>query len=309
MRTPAYLLVLVIVIGLLGSACGAGGYGGDTAAGDCFRNGTAAKFGWGTKVSCDEPHSVEVFAVRDAGAELGGYPRAALEQPGSQARRKYLALVRDFCEPAWSAYTGFAAFADSLAPKARPGAVLPAVYGDMALEASPADEWDDGVHTVVCYQVFGHPDPIGGQAITVDRPVLRTLHNDPADVPVQVRDCALSPVGDEAERRVACSEPHDREYLGHLDVARFVGLVPGLDQPFLDRFDSVTAPEQDWAVLDTLCGRLFGSVVGTGHPDITLLAQVYSRDKTWGWADHGYYHAVCFARSSQQVTHSVVRAH
>jgi hypothetical protein len=305
-RHPVTLFALVALVGLGAAACGGSGYGADTGPGDCFRSGTAAAFGWGTRVSCGEPHSVEVFAVRDVSAELGRYRRAALEQPGSPARLAYLALVRGFCEPAWSGYTGFAAYAASVAPNVRPGAVLPALYGDMALEAAPADDWDEGTHTVVCYQVFGHPEAQGAQAITVDRAVLGTMRAAPASVPAQVRDCALSPVADEAERRVACTEPHDREYLGHLDVAAFVGLVPGLDQRFLHRFDSVTAPARDWAVLDALCGRLFGRVAGAGGPGVTLLAQVYSRDRSWGWADDGYYHADCFARSDRQLTHSVV---
>ncbi len=295
------LAAAVLTLGGLSAACGNGT--GEVAVGDCFRSGTAAAFGWGTEVPCDRPHSVEVFAVRDVTAGYRDVPRAALEEEGNPARARYLALVTEICEPAWSDYSGFGELGSSLTPRA---VVRPAIYGDMALEANPAADWDAGRKTVICYQVLGRPGTDGEQPISVDRPVLETLGRAPAAVPLQVRDCALSPVGDQREKRVQCQEPHDREYLGHLDLAQFVGLVPGLDQAFLDRFNSVTAPGKDWAVLDGLCGRIFGALPGRSRPDITLLAQVYTADKTWGWADRGAYHAACFARTGQQVTRSVV---
>jgi Septum formation len=301
MRSVALVAAVLTTLGALGAACGYGT--GDVEVGDCFRSGTAAAFGWGTEVPCDRPHSVEVFAVRDVTDSYRDIPRAALEQEGNPARARYLALVTEFCEPAWSDYSGFGALGSSLTPRA---VVRPAIYGDMALEASPAADWDAGRKTVICYQVLGRPGGDGEQAISVDRPVLETLGRAPATVPLQVRDCALSPVGDQREKRVPCQEPHDREYLGHLDLAHFVGLVPGLDQAFLDRFNSVTAPDKDWAVLDGLCGRIFRSLPGRSRADITLLAQVYTADKTWGWAARGAYHTACFARTGQQVTRSVV---
>jgi hypothetical protein len=176
----------------------------------------------------------------------------------------------------------------------------------MALEASPAADWDAGNKIVICYQVFGRPGADGEQAISADRPVLEMFGRAPAAVPLQVRDCALSPTASRREQRVPCSEPHDREYLGHLNLAQFVGVVPGLDQALLDRFNSSAAPATDWAVLDGLCGRIFHALPGRSRPDITLLAQVYTADKTWGWADRGAYHTACFARTAQLVTRSVV---
>jgi Septum formation len=301
MRSAALVAAVLTTLGGLSAGCGHGA--GGVAAGDCFRTGSASAFGWGTEVPCDEPHSVEVFAVHDASEDFRDTPRAALEEEGNPARARYLALVREFCEPKWSNYSGFGELGGSLTPQA---VVLPAIYGDMALEASPAADWDAGRKTVICYQVFGRPGVDGEEAISVDHPVLTTVGTAPATVPIQVRDCAMSPVGDRREQRVPCSEPHDREYLGHLNLAQFVGLVPGLDQAFLDRFNSATAPAKDWAVLDGLCGRIFRSLPGHSRPDITLLAQVYTADKTWGWADGGGYHTACFARTGQQVTRSVV---
>jgi hypothetical protein len=301
MRRTALVTAILTTLGVLSAACGSSA--GDVRAGDCFRTGTAAAFGWGAEVPCDRPHSVEVFAVRDVTELFGDTPRRALEEDGNPARQRYLSLITEFCEPAWSNYSGFGELGSSLTPRA---VVLPAVYGDMALEASPAVNWDAGRKTVICYQVLGRPGTDGEQAISVDRPVLTMLGRAPAAVPLQVRDCAMSPVADQREKRVPCQEPHDREYLGHLNLAQFAGLVPGLDQAFLDRFNSVSAPAKDWAVLDGLCGRIFRSLPGHSRTDITLLAQVYTGDKTWGWADKGAYHAACFARTGQQATRSVV---
>lgn len=301
MRSVALVAAALTTFGVLSAGCGHDA--GDVAVGDCFRSGTPAAFGWGTEVRCDQPHAVEVFAVRDVTDIYRDTPRAALEEEGNPARQRYLALVKEFCEPAWSDYSGFGELGGSLSPRA---VVLPAIYGDMALEASPAADWDTGRRTVICYQVLGRPGTHGEQAILVDRPVLETLGRAPATVPPQVRDCAMSPAVGRPEERIPCTEPHDREYLGHLDLAQFVGQVPGLDQALLDRFNSVTAPAKDWAVLDGLCGRIFSSLPGRSRPDITLLAQVYTADKSWGWADEGAYHAACFARTGQQVTRSVV---
>ena len=304
MHGLACLPAALMTVGLLATACG--GYdAGSIEPGDCFRSGTAAAFGWGTEVSCDDQHTVEVFAVREVGDTLGTYSRAELDEAGSPAQQAYLALVSDFCEPAWSDYSGYGDLGSSLAPDA---VVLPAVYGDMALEATPAADWDGGNKAVICYQVFGRPERDGGSAISVDRPVLANLGRDPQDVPIQVRDCALSPTGDQGEQRRSCARPHDREYLGHLDLGDFVGRVPGLDQTFLDRFDSTTAPQQDWAVLDGLCGQIFTPLLEGGPAGTTVLAQVYTREERWGWADQGFYHAACFARTTQQVTHSVVHS-
>ena len=301
MRSAALGAAVLTTFGVLGAGCGDGI--GDVAVGDCFRTGTAAAFGWGTEVPCDRPHSVEVFAVRDVTDIFAGTPRSALEDAANPAQQRYLALMTEFCEPAWSDYSGFGELGGSLTPQA---VVLPAIYGDMALEASPAAEWDAGNKTVICYQVFGRPGADGEQAISVDHPVLGTFGRAPAVVPLQVRDCAMSPVASRPEQRVPCTAPHDREYMGHLNLTQFVGLVPGLDRAFLDRFNSVTAPAKDWAVLDGLCGRIFHGLPGRNRGDITLLAQVHTTDKTWGWADKGAYHAACFARTGQQATRSVV---
>jgi len=255
MRRLALFSAALTTVGVLSAACGYGS--GDVKAGDCFQTGTVAAFGWGTEVPCDRPHSVEVFAVRDVTALFGNTPRRALEEEGNPARQRYLSLITEFCEPAWSDYSGFGELGSSLTPLA---VVLPAVYGDMALEASPAADWDAGKRIVTCYQVLGRPGADSEQAISVDRPVLTMLGRAPAAVPLQVRDCAVSPVGEQREKRVPCQQPHDREYLGHLNLAQFVGLVPGLDQAFLDRFNSASAPAKDWAVLDGLCG----------HPDLAI---------------------------------------
>ena len=293
-------LLATLAVGLLSTGCADGA--GDVEAGDCFQSGTAAAFGWGTEVDCDRPHTVEVFAVRDVSATLGQYPRSALDAPGRPARQ-YLSLVTDFCEPAWSQYTGYGDLADALAPDA---VVLPAFYGDMAVEAAPVQEWERGNHIVICYQVFGRPEAPGAEPLRVDSSVLATVHRDPRAVPAQVRDCAITSRDGRAEQRVPCTTRHDREYLGHLDLAAFVGRVPGLDQPFLDRFDTATARDQDWAVLDGLCAGIFPPVLGAAREDIKLLAQVYTGDKSWGWADGGSYHVACFAQTAQQITRSVV---
>ncbi|HEX2297034.1 MAG TPA: septum formation family protein [Pseudonocardiaceae bacterium] len=301
MRRMLGLMAALAMAGLLSTGCADGT--GDVEAGDCFRDGTAAAFGWGTEVDCDRPHTVEVFAVRDVSATLGQFPRSALDTAGNPARQQYLALVTAFCEPAWSEYTGYGDLAAALAPDA---VVLPALYGDMALEAAPAQEWERGNHIVICYQVFGQPATPGEEPLRVDSPVLSTVNRDPGAVPAQVRDCASTSMDGQGEQRVLCTTPHDREYLGHLDLAQFVGRVPGLDQAFLDRFDTATAPAQDWAVLDGLCARIFPPVLGGVREDIMLLAQVYTGDKNWGWTDGGPYHAACFAQTKQQTTRSVV---
>lgn len=301
MRSVAVVAAVLTTLGVLSAGCGYDA--GDIAVGDCFRSGTPAAFSWDTEVRCDQPHSVEVFAVRDVTDIYRDIPRAALEEEANPARQRYLGLVKEFCEPAWSDYSGFGELGSSLSPQA---VVLPAIYGDMALEASPAADWDAGKKIVICYQVLGRPGVDGEQAILVDRPVLARLGRAPADVPLQVRDCAMSPAPPRREERVPCSEPHDREYLGHLNLAQFVGQVPRLDQAFLNGFNSLTAPAKDWAVLDGLCGRIFHSLPGGSRPDITVLAQVYSADPTWGWDDEGSYHTACFARTGQEVTRSVV---
>lgn len=301
MRRAIHLFVALATVGLVSPACG---YGfGDVGAGDCFQTGTTTAFAWDTEVSCNRLHTVEVFAVRDVSATLGNYPRSALNEDGNPARQQYLALITSFCEPAWSDYTGFSELGSSVAPDA---VVLPAIYGEMALEAAPAAEWDSGNRIVVCYQVLGRPETKGEQPIVADHPVLATLREPDADVPVAVRDCALSPADGNAEQRVSCAVPHDREYLGHLNLAQFVGHLPGLDQAFLDRFDSVTASAEDRAVLDTLCGQVFAPLLGAQRPDVTLRAQVYTRDATWGWANDGYYHAACFALIERPITGSIV---
>lgn len=301
MRRTIFLLAVLAMAGLPTTGCA--GDAGDVEAGDCFRTGTAAAFGWGTEVDCDQPHTVEAFAVRDVSATLGRFPRSALDEDGHPARQQYLALVTDFCESAWSDYTGYGNLGNSLAPDA---VVLPALYGDMALEATPAAEWDRGNKIVVCYQVFGQPETPDEQPLRVTSPVLATASRDPGSVPAEVRDCAATSADGQGERRVPCTTPHDREYLGHLDLAQFVGRTPGLDQAFLDRFDTATAPPTDWAVLDGLCAEIFPSVLGGAREDITLLAQVYTDDQSWGWAKEGAYHAACFAQTAQQVSRSVV---
>ncbi|MGH3766944.1 MAG: septum formation family protein [Pseudonocardiaceae bacterium] len=301
MRSTALAAAILTTAGVLSAACGSSTR--DVGVGNCFRTGTAAAFGWGSEVPCDRPHSVEVFAVRDVSGLFADTPRRALEEEGNPARQRYLSLTTEFCEPVWSDYSGFGDLGNALAPHA---VVLPAIYGDMALEASPAADWDAGRKTVICYQVLGRPGVDGEQAISVDRPVLTMLGRAPAAVPLQVRDCAMSPLAGQSEKRVSCQEPHDREYLGHLNLAQFVGRIPGLDQAFLDRFNSASAPAKDWAVLDGLCGRIFHSLPGHSRADISLLAQVHTGDPTWGWADKGAYHAACFARTGQQATRSVV---
>ncbi|MGH4016970.1 MAG: septum formation family protein [Pseudonocardiaceae bacterium] len=301
MRRATHLLAALTTVGLLSTACADDV--GDVEAGDCFRTGTAAAFGWGTEVDCDQPHTVEVFAVRDVSDTLGQFPRSTLGEEGNPARQQYLALVRDFCEPAWSQYTGYGELGASLAPDS---VVLPALYGDMALEATPAQEWDLGNKLVICYQVFGQPGRQEEAAISVDSPVLSALAQAPEEVPAQVRDCASTPVDGAGERRVSCLTPHDREYLGHLDLAEFTGSVPGLDQAFLDRFDTATASDEDWAVLDGVCAQIFPSLLGGARDDVAVLAQVYTGDESWGWADEGSYHAACFAKTERQITRSVV---
>lgn len=303
MRRTAFLLAALIAAGLLNSACGYDP--GDVQAGDCFSTGTAAAFGWGTEVPCDEPHTVEVFAVKDVSDTLGQYRREELQENGNPARQQYLALMRGFCEPEWSTYTGFGDLGESLAPDA---VVLPAIYGDMALEATPPSEWDgeNKNKAVICYQVFGRSGTDDEQPTVLDRRVLDTLVQPGAQIPLQVRDCTTSPTRDQGELRVSCDQPHDREYLGHLDLTQFLtGAVPGLDQAFLERLDSATSPQEDWDVLDGLCEHIFTPLLGSAREDINLQVEVYTEDPNWGWSD-GFYHAACYARPAQPITRSVV---
>lgn len=301
MRRTDLLLVALTVVGLLSAACAAGR--GDVEVGDCFRNGTATKFEWDTEVSCDQPHTVEVFAVRDvSAAPLGQFARGDLDDKGSPARQQYLQLLTEVCEPEWSRYTGYDKLGSSLAPDA---VVLPALYGDMTLEAAPEQEWTGGKKIVVCYQVLGRPGAQGEEPISVQRPVLRALSDDPAAVPIEVRDCARTLEGDQgSEQRVPCTAEHDREYLGHLNLVQFIDRVPGLDQTFLNGFDSTTA-RKDWDLLDGLCTQIFGRLVSE-RQDVTLLAQAYTDDESWGWVDGGPYHTACFAKTTVQVTSSVL---
>ncbi|MGH3938395.1 MAG: septum formation family protein [Pseudonocardiaceae bacterium] len=304
MRRTAFLLATLAAVALLSPACGFNA--GDVAVGDCFKTGAAAAFSWDAEVSCDEPHTVEVFAVSDVSRvspTLGQYSRAELQDDNSPARQQYLALVSGFCEREWSEYTGFGDLGSSLVPDA---VVLPAVYGHMALEAVPAAEWDGGKKAVICYQVFGHPGTGDEQATEVSHQVLRELGRVGGDVPPQVRDCATSLADGKGEQRVSCGEPHDREYLGHLDLAQFRDIVPGLDQAFLDSFDSTTASDEDWALLDGVCRQIFPPLLGGDREDIKFLAQIYTDEDSWGWADKGSYHAACFARPDRQVTRSLV---
>jgi hypothetical protein len=205
--------------------------------------------------------------------------------------------------PAWSAYTGYQELAAGRAPSAD---VLPALYGDLAVEALPARQWDRGNRTLICYQVFGRPGFEGEQAVPVTSPLLADLLRNQQDVPVEVRDCAVRPTADVGERRVPCSEPHDREYLGNIDAAEFLGTTPGLDQAFLDGFDSRAAPPASWEILDGLCRDLFGTLLGAPRSDITIYSQVYTADPAWGWRSNGAYHAACFAQTDVTLTGSLI---
>ncbi|HEY9350477.1 MAG TPA: septum formation family protein [Acidothermales bacterium] len=283
------------------AACGSSGP--DIQTGDCFARGTANSFDFDAKVSCDEPHTVEVVATAPASGELADFNRAELDVVGGEARRLYLAEVSNLCEPAWSAYTGY----EELAATQAPGAdVLPALYGDLAVEATPARQWDRGDRTLICYQVFGRPGFDGEEAVPVTSLLLADLLSKQADVPVDVRDCALRPTADVGERKVPCTEPHDREYLGNVDLAEFRDTAPGLDQAFLDAFDSRTAPPASWEILDGLCRDLFVPLLGTERPDITVYSQVYTADPAWGWKAAGAYHAACFAQTEVQLTSSLI---
>jgi Septum formation len=270
--------------------------------GDCFARGTARAFDFAAQVTCDEPHSVEVVAKAAGTGELATFRRAELDVADSRARQLYRAEVTRLCEPAWSSLTGYDDLAKTLAPGAT---VLPALYGDLAVEAVPADQWDGGDRTLICYQVFGRPGFEGETAVEVSTRVLPDLIRN-RQVPLEVRDCAVGPSGDRGEVRVPCADPHDREYVGHLNLAQFVGAVPELDQAFLDQFDSQTAENSRWAVLDGLCDAVFSPLLGAERPDISLVSQVYTAEPDWGWAQDGAYHAACFAQTEGSVTGSVV---
>ena len=155
-------------------------------------------------------------------------------------------------------------------------------------------------------QVFGRPGEGGEQALMVEGPVLLDLYTSPAGVPLKVRDCALSPTPVAGEQKVSCDQPHDREYLGHLNLAEFVGTVPGLDQPFLDRFDSTVAADPDWAVIDAVCSQVFAVMLGAPRPDIPVMGQVFTADSAWGWKKDGLYHASCFAQLPVQAARTVI---
>ncbi len=184
--------------------------------------------------------------------------------------------------------------------------MLPALYGDLAVEATPARQWDRGDRTLICYQVFGRPGYEGEEAVPVTSLLLADLVRNQRDVPMGVRDCAVRPTTDVGERKVPCAEPHDREYLGNVDLAEFLGTADGLDQAFLDGFDSRTAPQASWEVLDGLCRDLFVPLLGEPRPDITVFSQVYTADPAWGWRNGGAYHAACFAQTEVTVTGSVI---
>ena len=301
MRRAVPVAVALAVVGLVSSGC-SGLLQGDAETGNCFETGTVAAFDWDAKVSCDDPHSVEVFAAVAPPPELAAAPRSELSREGSPARELYLRQVSDLCEPVWSAYTGY----DELTPQAPEAVVLPALYGEMAVEASPAEQWDSGDKRLVCYQVFGQPGQGGEQALMVEGPVLLDLYTSPAGVPLKVRDCALSPTPVAGERKISCDQPHDREYLGHLNLAEFVDTVPGLDLPFLDRFDSTVATDPDWAVIDAVCSQVFAVMLGTPRPDIPVMGQVFTADPAWGWKKDALYHASCFAQLPVQAARTVI---
>jgi Septum formation len=278
--------------------------GPDIQTGDCFARGTATSFDFDAEVSCTDPHSVEVVATAPASGELADFSREELDVPGGRARALYLAEVSNLCEPAWSAYTGYQELAASRAPSAH---VLPALYGDLAVEALPAPQWDRGNRMLICYQVFGRPGFEREEAVPVTIPLLADLLDKQEDVPVGIRDCAVRPTAAAGERRVPCTEPHDREYLGNIDLAEFLGTVPGLDQAFLDDFDSRTAPQANWEIIDGLCRDLFAPLLGGApRPDITIFSQVYSADPAWGWRSNGAYHAACFAQTDVTLTGSLI---
>ena len=188
MQRVVPVVVTLAVVGLVSPGC-SGLLQGEVETGSCFETGTVAAFDWDAKVPCDDPHSVEVFAAVAPPPELAAAPRSELSREGSPARGLYLRQVSELCEPVWSAYTGY----DELTPQAPEAVVLPALYGEMAVEASPAEQWDSGDKRLVCYQVFGQPGQGGEQAVMVEGPVLLDLYTSPAGVPLKVRDCALSP--------------------------------------------------------------------------------------------------------------------
>jgi Septum formation len=293
--------VVAVLLTMTLAACG--GSGPDIETGDCFASGTAHSFDFEAKVPCDKAHTVEVVATAPASGELADFSRAELDVAGGEARRLYLAEVSNLCEPAWSAYTGYVELAAARAPGAD---VLPALYGDLAVEATPARQWDRGNRTLICYQVFGRPGFEGEEAVPVNSLLLADLLSNQDDVPVGVRDCAIRPTDEVGERKVPCTEPHDREYLGNVDLAEFRDSTPGLNQAFLDGFDSRTAPQDSWAILDGLCRDLFVPLLGAERSDITLYSQVYTADPAWGWNTGGAYHAACFAQTDVQLTGSLI---
>lgn len=299
------MAVVLALVALTVAACAGGdGVQGDgVQAGDCFGRGTAVEFDFGAEVGCDQPHTVEVVATAPAAEELAAFSRDELERPSGPARALYVAAVATACEPAWSEHTGYQRLADPVAPQAD---VLPALYGDLAVEAYPASQWDQGDTTLVCYQVFGRPGFDGERAVAVDTPVLPGMVDDPAAVPAELRDCARQPTGTAPEEHVPCADPHDREYLGSLDMAEFLGARPGLDQALLDAFDSADAESAAWPVLDGICREVFSSLVGAPRDDITLYSQVYTDDAGWGWNSGGAYRTACFAQTDVAVTGTLV---
>jgi len=82
--------------------------------------------------------------------------------------------------------------------------------------------------------------------------------------------------------------------------------VPGLDQPFLDRFDSTVAPDPDWAVIDAVCGQVFAPMLGAPRPDIPVMGQMFTADPAWGWKQDGLYHASCFVQLPVQAARTVI---
>ena len=89
MRRAVPVAVALAVVGLVSSGC-SGLLQGDAETGSCFETGTVAAFDWDAKVSCDDPHSVEVFAAVAPPPQLAAAPRSELSREGSPARELYL---------------------------------------------------------------------------------------------------------------------------------------------------------------------------------------------------------------------------
>jgi hypothetical protein len=266
--------------GQIGPALSGSGSGGSDGAaalaeGECLDSGSFAAFDWtAAAVSCDQPHTVEVFGVLEVSSEFPTASYASITDDNGDQRNGFVGLTQQACTAKLSAYSGGAA----LLPKdASPTAsVVPYFYGAYNAAPVPAASWNAGDKRVACYATFGAHGSDEGD-IKVSGNFLKTFWTAPA-TNLDARFCQVTLT----VSSVSCADAHDQEYLGQY-FAQDYSTRAGFDTKTLKAFDVATATDAQWAPYDQLCEQEFGALLGSGtRTDVGIVATTDTSAEYWG---------------------------